>query len=347
MGSTVLFFLAVLLAGSIFVLDLMMPLGVVGGVPYVAVVLISLWLPGRWPPLALAMGCSGLTILGFFYSPPCGELWKAMANRWVAVGVIWVTSLLTVWRKQSEQALRESEERYRVQAEGLARSNLELEQFAYVASHDLQEPLRKIESFTQLLAQRYRDQMDAGADKFIDYIVDGTQRMRALITDLLRYSRVAKGQLSLVPTDLSSVIGRILVDLETAIREENGSVTYDPLPNVVAEPSLMVQLFQNLISNALKFHGKKPPRVHVAAEQRRKQWVFSVKDNGIGIEPEYTEQVFDVFKRLHRRVEYPGTGMGLSICKKIVQQHGGKIWLESEVGKGTTVYFTINKGDGA
>lgn len=339
--SRELFLLAILLAITIFVVDLLTPLGVMEGVPYVAVVLIALWLPGQRSALLLAAVCSALSILGLLYSPPGGELWKVVTNRWLAVIVIWVTALLCFWRKQGEKALLEGEERLRAQAEELARSNIDLERFAYLASHDLQEPLRKVEGFTLLLAERYQGQLDAQADKFMGYVVDGARRMRALVTDLLKYSRVGKGELSRESTDLSLVVEKVLTDLEPTIREGNASVTHGSLPTAMAEPSLMAQLLQNLIANGLKFHGEEPPHVHVSAEQKDEGWVFSVNDNGIGIAEEYCEQIFTIFQRLHSRAEYPGTGMGLAICKKIVEQHGGRIWVESRLGQGSTFYFTI------
>jgi PAS domain S-box-containing protein len=227
------------------------------------------------------------------------------------------------------------------QARELARSNAELEQFANVASHDLREPLRKIKSFTELLERGYAGRLDAKADKYIAYIVDGAARMQTLITDLLTVSRVGRAELVTEPTDLEVVLGRVLADCEAIIRESAALVTHDPLPILLANPGQMAQLLQNLLQNAIKFHGPESPRVHIWAAQSENEWILGVRDNGIGIDPQYAERIFLIFQRLHTRTEYPGTGIGLAICKKIVENHGGRIWVESRPGQGATFYFTI------
>jgi len=222
----------------------------------------------------------------------------------------------------------------------LERSNAELERFAYIASHDLQEPLRMVTSFTQLLEKRYKDRLDADANDFIGYAVDGAKRMQQLINDLLTYSRVGTRGKPLEPTDCMTVFATAVANLDVAIRESGAEVTSDRLPSVTADEGQLVQLFQNLIGNAVKFHGEEPPRVHVSAEQSGDEWVFSVRDNGIGIDSQYLEQAFKVFQHVHGG-KYRGTGIGLSIAKRIVERHGGRIWLESQPGKGTIVHFTI------
>jgi PAS domain S-box-containing protein len=237
-------------------------------------------------------------------------------------------------RKRAQQAL----ERYNRELE---RSNEELEQFAYVASHDLQEPLRMVSSYTQLLAKRYKGQLDSEADEFIEFAVDGANRMQRLINDLLTYSRVNTRGGAFVETDTGDALAQARVQLGTAIEETGALISNDELPTLVADGRQLTQLFQNLIGNALKFRGDEPPRVHVSAEQQGRRWVFSVQDNGMGIDPEYREQIFEIFQRLHRRDEYPGTGIGLALCRRIVQRHGGEIWVESRPGHGATFRFTI------
>jgi light-regulated signal transduction histidine kinase (bacteriophytochrome) len=227
--------------------------------------------------------------------------------------------------------------------EKLKQSNQELEQFAYVASHDLQEPLRMVASYVQLLERRYKGKLDADADEFIGYAVDGANRMRGLIDDLLTYSRVSRLGKPFAPVDVESTLDIVLLNLQESIAENGAVVTHDTLPTVVADGGQLVQLFQNLIGNAIKFHGEESPHVHISARVEETEYLFSVKDNGIGIAPEYHDRLFKIFQRLHTREEYPGSGIGLAVCKRIVERHGGRIWIESKVGKGSTIYFTLSK----
>ncbi|MGJ3247379.1 MAG: PAS domain-containing sensor histidine kinase [Elainellaceae cyanobacterium] len=229
-----------------------------------------------------------------------------------------------------------------LQRQELARSNADLQQFAYVASHDLQEPLRMITSYLQLIERRYKDQLDDDANDFIDFAVEGATRMQTLINDLLSYSRVGTRGKSFEQTDVGTCLKRALVNLKMAIDENNATITYDEMPQIMADETQFTQLFQNLISNAIKFRGAHPPRIHIQAQRRHDDWLFSVQDNGIGIEPQYAQRIFMIFQRLHARNEYPGTGIGLAICKKIVERHNGHIWVESELGKGTTFFFTMS-----
>jgi len=248
-------------------------------------------------------------------------------------------------------ALRDITERKRAEAElahqarELARSNEELEQFAYVASHDLQEPLRMVSSYTQLLAKEYQGQLSEDADKYIDYAVDGVKRMQELINDLLAYSRVGTQGRTFEPTDCERVLQRVLRNLEVSIQESGVAITHDPLPTVFGDPLQIQQLLQNLIGNGIKFRRAEAPQVHVGAEHRtagkESEWLLSVRDNGIGIDPKYSDRIFQIFQRLHNRRKYSGTGIGLAICKKIVERHGGRIWLDGEPGVGATFYFTI------
>jgi PAS domain S-box-containing protein len=227
--------------------------------------------------------------------------------------------------------------------EELKRSNEELGQFAYIASHDLQEPLRMVASYTQLLSKRYTGQLDADADEFIAFAVDGASRMQQLIEDLLAFSRVATTGNPLLDTSSEFALEQALQNLRWAIKDSGALVTHDPLPTVQADEMQLVQLFQNLIGNAIKYQGPGVPRVHVsAARDGTRSWIFSVKDNGLGIDPQYFERIFGMFQRLHKRDEFSGTGVGLAICKKIVERHGGALSVESELGKGSTFRFTLS-----
>jgi two-component system, sensor histidine kinase and response regulator len=234
--------------------------------------------------------------------------------------------------------LRQGVESYR---QTLKRSNAELEQFAYVASHHLPEPLRMVTSYLQLLERRYQGRLDADAQEFIGYAVDGAKRMQVLINDLLAYSRLTTHRQPLVPIDCEALLKATLADLAQAIAEAGATVTHGPLLKVSGDPTQLGQLFQNLICNALKFRGEKPPEIRIEAAKHPSDWMFSVRDNGIGIEPRYAERVFLIFERLHGPGQYPGTGIGLAICKKIVARHGGRIWVESQPGQGATFYFTL------
>jgi len=238
------------------------------------------------------------------------------------------------------------EERLRQITAEMQRSNNELEQFAYVISHDLQEPLRMVSSYTQLLAKRYSNKLDADADEFIAYAVDGAKRMQVLLHDLLEYSRVGTRGKPFTWVDCKEVVEQTIANLKIAIEESGASVTYDTLPAVMGDEGQLVQLFQNLIGNAIKFHREEPPCVHISAQRKQNVVAFSAKDNGIGIDPQYRQVIFEIFRRLHTREEYPGTGMGLSICKKIVERHGGHIWVQSQLGQGSTFHFTIQVAEG-
>ena len=250
-----------------------------------------------------------------------------------------VISVMGVSRDTTER--KRLEESLKASAAGLSRSNEDLQQFAYVASHDLQEPLRAISSYVQLLEQRYKGRLDTDADDFINYAVDGANRLQTLINDLLRYSRVDAAGAAFEPVDCEAVLGQALSNLSPAIEEASAVVSHDPLPVIRVDSTQIGQLFQNLIGNAVKFRGEKPPEIHIGAERRGDWWQFFVRDNGIGMAPEFYDRVFLVFQRLHGRAEYPGTGIGLALCKKIVEHHGGRIWVESEPGKGATFYFTL------
>jgi PAS domain S-box-containing protein len=251
-------------------------------------------------------------------------------------------------RKRADEALEkrireltDSQCALEQKAQELARSNAELQQFAYVASHDLQEPVRTIVGFAQLLQKRYQGKLDANADDFIGFIVNGAARMQGHIQDLLAYSRVGSRGRDFVPTECAKVFDQALANLQAAVAESGALVTHDALPVVSCDGEQLIQVFQNLIGNSIKFRESHAPRIHVAAERRFSEWVFSVKDNGIGIDPQYANRIFEVFQRLHSPTEYPGNGIGLSIAKKIVERHGGRIWVESQPHQGATFFFTL------
>ena len=296
----------------------------------------------RLLPVAVVVpfGMGWLRLLGEqtgLYSAEFRIAFFAVLNMAVyTIAIFWNARLLfqiDMMRKRAEETLREN-------TEELKRSNQELEQFASVASHDLQEPLRMITSYTKLLAKRYQGKLGPDADEFIGYAVDGAAWMRTLINSLLTYARIDTRGKSFKLIDCDIVLADAMTNLRIAITQRRARVTHDSLPTVRGDRIQLVQLFQNLIDNALKFQDDKVPEVHIGVEQRGQEWLFSVRDNGIGIAPEHFERVFQVFQRLHTRDEYPGTGIGLAVCKKIVERHGGRIWAESEPGKGTAFNFT-------
>jgi signal transduction histidine kinase len=259
----------------------------------------------------------------------------------------WSEELEEKVQVRTTELQREIEERKRAELQleetlqELERSNEELQRFAYVASHDLQEPLRMVTSYLQLLVRRYGDRLDGDAQEFIDYAVDGAARMKQLINDLLAYSRVKTHGKEFQTTDAEEIVEDVLSNLSVLVEETDAVIGYDSLPQVRADPSQLRQLFQNLIGNAIKFHGQEDPEVRISAQRENGAWLFSVADNGIGMDEKFQDRVFVIFQRLHTDDEYPGTGVGLAVSKRIVERHGGEIWFESQPGEGTTFYFTI------
>jgi signal transduction histidine kinase len=290
-------------------------------------------------PLVLGWLQSRGQAAGLFSSEP-GLALFVLANVLLFLLVVWwgVNSLhrMDTKRRDAELSLRET-------AAKLARSNADLEQFAYVASHDLKEPLRAISGSVQILQERYKGKLDAEAEEVIRYTVDGAARMQTLIDDLLAYSRLTTREAPMAPTDLNDIVAEVLANLERSIHESKAQVTQDPLPVVATDRTQLMQVFQNLISNAIKYRSQRTPKIHIGADDKGNEWVFSVRDNGIGIAPQYAERIFRIFQRLHTRTEYSGTGIGLAVCKKIIERHGGRIWVESEPEEGSTFLFTLPK----
>jgi light-regulated signal transduction histidine kinase (bacteriophytochrome) len=290
------------------------------------------------------LGVEALLALPVFVD---GDLWgsldlgmrRPLAGRWSEADVAILRTLAD--SLGSAITKRRIREQLAERVDELGQSNAELEQFAYVASHDLQEPLRMVSSYTQLLARRYQDQLDADAHEFIAYAVDGANRMQGLINDLLAYSRVGTRGKPFAPVAADRALDRALLNLKLTIEESGATIHRSPLPTVLADEGQLVQLFQNLISNAIKFRGDQPSAIQITAERDEAHWRLAVSDNGIGFEPEYAEQIFAVFERLHAGHVYAGTGIGLAICKKVVERHKGRIWAESALGQGATFLFTL------
>ncbi len=262
-------------------------------------------------------------------------------------GVVITTAIRDISiRRKNEDQIRQLnatlEQRVMERTEALLQSNEELQQFAYIASHDLQEPLRTVSIFAQLLAKRYRSALDADADQFIRYIVDSSERMERMIHDLLDFSRVdARGTDHFVRTRCDEALDDAIRNLHSLIEENQAVVTFGSLPVVLGDPVQIARLFQNLVVNSIRYRSEEAPHIHIAAEEKEREWLFSVQDNGIGIEPQYAEKVFGIFKCLQPRDKYPGTGMGLAICRKIVSRHEGRIWVESDLGQGANFKFTL------
>jgi PAS domain S-box-containing protein len=287
--------------------------------------------------LPVRMGDKVLGAIEFFSREPRNP------DKWLLVTTVSIGNLIgqLMARRQAEAAMRAAYQELEHKTRELTRSNEELQQFAYVASHDLQEPLRMISSYTQLLGRRYGERLDGDAQEFMAFIVDGAARMKQLIEDLLAYSRVGTRGKDFQEVDSGASLARALANLRASQESSGAVITHDAMPRVMADGAQLAQVFQNLIGNAIKFRGEGPPKIHVGAETTGTVWAFTVKDDGIGLDTQYADRIFMMFQRLHNKAEYPGTGIGLAIVKKIVERHGGRIWVESEPGKGATFGFTI------
>lgn len=298
---------------------------------------IAAWYGGRKLATVLAFLSTGSWLLSYVHAFIVRGWSSSVWETVISLGVFLAFGLAVA-------ALRSARNQLRQTADELARSNRDLEEFAYTASHDLQEPLRMVEGFMQMLREQYAGKLDECANEYIDYAVDGATRMQELIRGLLAFSRVDRDARHdrCEEVDCQAVLRDVLDNLAAAVAESHAEVTHDALPKIIARPAMVAHLFQNLVGNAIKYRSaERTPKVHVSCRSRKGEWEFSVQDNGIGIAPSDAQRVFQMFQRLHTRSEYPGTGMGLAICRKIVDRHGGRIWVESQKGSGATFHFTL------
>jgi signal transduction histidine kinase len=357
-----------LLTLVIFVLDVSTGRGYAAAVLYVVPVLLTLWTTELRTTKVMAIACPLLVVLGYFVSPDSTPTWLPASNRISTFILVSAAGVIALQRKRSRLALQsaydELEDRVRVRTaelfeanawlqkeidrrelteHELQRSNRELRQFAYVASHDLNEPLRTIKGYLQLIELRYKDVLNTKGQQDIEVVKEGATRMQQLIEDLLEAAKIRSHGKPFALVDTTVAVRQAIANLEASVREHAAEITYDALPSLTADERQLTQLFQNLIGNAIKYRSAAAPAIRLSAHEDSDEWVFSVRDNGFGIDPKYSKRIFEMFTRLHSRSEYSGTGIGLAICQRIVERHGGTIWVESEVGQGSTFYFTIPK----
>lgn len=336
---------AIVLTITLALVDISLPLGVAAGVIYIALVLFS-WLFYRQYMILVCTGvATALIILGYFFSPDGIDAWKGIPNRVLAIIAIWAVGILLYMVKRQSRKLKDNNRNLELMVQArtkeLDAKNKELERFVYIASHDLQEPLRTIRSFTGIIEKKHTDKFDGETKQIWTFISAGAARMSDLIHSLLDHTRIG-AQKQLETVEIKTLLEEVTADLNLVIQEVNGSISYGLMPTMACYPVELRLLFQNLISNALKFTKKGvAPQIEVASSHNHDFWEFSVRDNGIGIAEKDVSKIFEVFQRLHQRDEYEGVGIGLSHCKKIVELHEGRIWVESEPGVGSTFYFTI------
>lgn len=348
-GETLKISLTFLSLIIIFIIDLFIPLGVAVGILYVTSVFGLLTLSRLNIHYYFSLICTILIVSALLINIDDSTSWKAIINRGISIAAIWVITFVIVYYKKSisfkEATILKNQAKLEEINESLANKNKELEQFAYIASHDLQEPLRTISSFSGILNETYYDQIDEIGQKSLDFISDSSDRMSALIKGLLDYSRIGKEK-KIELIDTQQLITEIQEDLGQAIQEKNVILRYSDLPKINAVHTDIRLLFQNLISNGIKFSKEDvQPEIEIKCSELEKFWEFSVADNGIGIDEKYFEKIFIIFQRLHAKTEFEGTGIGLSHCQKIVREHGGEIWVNSKVNEGSTFKFTLYKGN--
>lgn len=317
------------------VLDVRLPRGTTPAFGYTAVIFLMLRSRNPNSIIKISILCSLLTWLALFLEPGRAPLWMAIVDRILVTVVLWLVTVLGLRRRQAEERLAHT-------ISELARSNTELERFASVVAHDLRSPMMTLSGCAQLLEHELSGNSNAAVQESLEYVRGSVNRMSRLIESLLNYARVGAGELELSDCDTGELLASVLSNLNTVLRNTEATVTHDTMPTVRGNAVLLTQLFQNLIENAIKYRGDSPPRVHVASSSTATEWVLSVRDNGLGIDPRHSEQVFEIFKRLHAdESRFSGLGMGLATCKKIVERHHGRIWLESQPGQGTTFYVSI------
>ena len=323
---------------------------------YLLPISLAVWFVNRNAGIFMCIVSSGTEFIANFfagrnYSHPLISFWNSlMLLCFFLISVFILSNLKIEYERRmklidelrdSLEELRRTKGELEQKSQDLARSNVELEQFASAVSHDLKEPLLAITINLTLLKKRYKGKLGSEGETFITETIDEAKQMQTLISDMLSYSRVGNSAKPFVLTECTDILNRLLANLMIPLEQSGAVVTHDTLPEVMADPIQLFQLLQNLIGNALKFRDENKPLIHISAKRKENEWVFSVKDNGIGIPAEYTEKIFEMFQRLHNKKEYPGTGIGLATCKKIVERHGGHIWVESNPNRGSTFYFTI------
>jgi two-component system sensor kinase len=329
------------LAGVFFSIDISIPLGVAGGVPYVAVILASLWGADRNTVIYIALLCSLLTVVGYYISPEGGELWKVLANRFLALFAIWVTAVLGLALKRAEIKIRGLNEDLQRHAQELETANKELESFSYSVSHDLRTPLRAIDGFSRILVDEYSEELDDEAKRLLNIVRKNTRKMGQLIKDVLAFSRMGRKEVSISKVDMEQLVNEVFTGLKEAGHGRTVEVEIKALPKTTGDRAMLHMVIENLLGNAIKFAGtRKDARIEVGGSVEGTENVYYLKDNGVGFDMEYVHKLFGVFNRLHGE-EFEGTGIGLAIVQRIIIKHGGRVWAEGKTNEGATFYFTL------
>ena len=330
-----------LLACAFFSVDIYIPLGVAGGVPYVAVILISLWSTNRRSVVYTALFCSALTIAGYYVSPQGGELWKVLANRFLALFAIWVTTVLGLLIKRAELRIQRLNKDLREHAAELEAANKELESFCYSVSHDLHTPLNAIDGFSRILAEEHGEELNDEARHLLNTVRRNTQNMRTLISDILTFSRTGKDDMSMTDINMKELVLEVFAGLKETAHGDTVELNIKELPPTTGDRAMIRQVIENLLGNAIKFTGTgKDAQVEIGGSIEKTENVYYVKDNGAGFDMDHVHKLFDLFSRLHGE-EFEGTGVGLAIVERIITKHGGRVWAEGKTDEGAAFYFTL------